>query len=37
MSEMAALLVQRKVGGLLLGGRGRLTSSARRRKAIDLI
>jgi putative transposase len=27
----------KKVGGLLLGGRGRLTSAAHRRKAIELI
>jgi hypothetical protein len=29
--------VQKKVGGLLLGGRGRLTSAVHRRKAIELI
>jgi hypothetical protein len=27
----------KKVGGLLLGGRGRLTNAAHRRKAIELI
>ena len=27
----------KKVGGLLLGGRGRLTSAAQRRMAIELI
>jgi len=38
MAEMAALLVLRKkVGSLLLGGRGRLTSAAHRLKAIELI
>jgi hypothetical protein len=35
---MATLLVLRKkVGSLLLGGRGRLTSAVHRRKAIELI
>jgi len=37
MAEMAALLCCEKVGGLLLGGRGRLTSTAHRREAIELI
>jgi putative transposase len=37
MAEMAALLVLRKkVGGLLLGGSEKLTSTAHRRKAIEL-
>jgi hypothetical protein len=38
LAEAAALLVLRhKVGGLLLGGRGRLTSAAHRQKVIELI
>ena len=38
MAEMAALLVLRKkVGCLLFGGRGRLTSAVQRRKVIELI
>jgi hypothetical protein len=37
MAEMAALLVLRKVGCLLFGGRGRLTSAVHRRKVIELI
>ena len=38
MAEIAALLGDaKKVGSLLLGGRGRLSSAAHRRKAIELI